>query len=164
MKRISLVLAAVLLAVAQGVAAHGGAKHDDGKAEMDDREKMPWGIAGDAADAVHTVSIGMSDAMHFTPDLIRVHQGETVRFDVRNDGEVMHELVIGTADVLAEHAALMKRFPNMEHSAPYMIHVPPGTRGEIVWTFNRSGEFDFACLIPGHLEAGMVGRIEVATE
>ena len=42
-----------------------------------------------------------------------------------------------------------------------MVHVAAGKSGEIVWTFNRAGEFDFACLIPGHFQAGMVGRIRV---
>jgi plastocyanin len=27
--------------------------------------------------------------------------------------------------------------------------------------FNRPGEFDFACLIAGHYQAGMVGKITV---
>ena len=63
---------------------------------------------------------------------------------------------------LDEHAALMKKFPNMEHDEPYMAHVEPGKKGEIVWTFNRVGEFDFACLLPGHYEAGMRGTINVA--
>ena len=66
-----------------------------------------------------------------------------------------------TKQVLDEHAALMQKFPNMEHDEPYMAHVPPGKTGEIVWTFNRAGEFDFACLIAGHYQAGMVGKIVV---
>ncbi|MFT5933695.1 MAG: putative cupredoxin-like copper-binding protein, partial [Hydrogenophaga sp.] len=56
---------------------------------------------------------------------------------------------------------LMKRFPNMEHEEPYMAHVAPGKTGEIIWTFNQAGDFDFACLLPGHFEAGMVGKILV---
>ena len=62
---------------------------------------------------------------------------------------------------LDEHAALMVKFPGMEHDEPYMAHVAAGQTGEIVWTFNRAGEFDFACLIAGHYQAGMVGKIVV---
>ena len=62
----------------------------------------------------------------------------------------------------AKHADLMVKFPNMEHDEPYMAHVPPGKTGEIVWTFNRAGEFEFACLIAGHYQGGMVGTIMVA--
>jgi uncharacterized cupredoxin-like copper-binding protein len=55
----------------------------------------------------------------------------------------------------------MKKFPKMEHDEPYMAHVQPCKTGEIVWTFNHVGEFDFACLIAGHYDAGMVGKIKV---
>jgi uncharacterized cupredoxin-like copper-binding protein len=103
----------------------------------------------------------MLDTMRFVPDRIEVRLGETVRLVHRNAGKVMHEFVIGTKKELDEHAALMLKFPNMEHDEPYMAHVPPGGRAEIVWTFNRAGEFDFACLIAGHYSAGMVGKIMV---
>jgi uncharacterized cupredoxin-like copper-binding protein len=74
----------------------------------------------------------------------------------------MHEIVIFTSAELAQHAEMMKKFPSMEHDEPYMAHVPPGKRGDIVWTFNRPGDFEFACLIAGHFEAGMRGTIRVA--
>jgi uncharacterized cupredoxin-like copper-binding protein len=73
----------------------------------------------------------------------------------------MHEIVIGTSAELVQHAEMMKKFPTMEHDEPYMAHVPPGQRGDIVWTFNRPGNFEFACLIAGHFEAGMRGTIRV---
>jgi uncharacterized cupredoxin-like copper-binding protein len=73
----------------------------------------------------------------------------------------MHEFVIGHKE-LDEHAALMVKFPDMEHDEPYMAHVPPGETGEIVWPSTSAGEVDFACLIAGHYQAGMVGKITVA--
>ena len=66
-----------------------------------------------------------------------------------------------TKDVLDEHAALIGKCPTMERDEPYMAHVPPGKTGEIVWTFNRAGQFEFACLIAGHYQAGMVGLVTV---
>ena len=99
--------------------------------------------------------------MRFTPDAIEVMQGETVRFVLLNKGRLLHEMVIGTRAALDEHAEAMRKFPGMEHAEAYMAHVPPGKPGEIVWRFNRAGEFDFACLIPGHYEAGMRGSIVV---
>ena len=104
----------------------------------------------------------MTGHMRFEPSAIDVKAGETIRFVHRNVGKVMHEMVIGTRADLEEHAALMRKFPNMEHDEPYMAHVAAGRRGEIVWQFNRTGEFEFACLIPGHFEAGMRGTITVA--
>ena len=73
----------------------------------------------------------------------------------------MHEIVIGTREELAAHAELMKKHPGMQHDEPYMAHVPPGKQGDVVWLFNRAGDFEFACLIAGHFEAGMRGTLRV---
>jgi len=153
-----------LLVLASSLAhGHGGPKHGQAAPATDvTKEQTAWGIAGDAAKVDRSVTIAMSDAMRFSPDSLKVKRGETVRFVLRNDGRMLHELVIGTKAVLEEHAALMRKFPGMEHDEPWMAHVPPGEAGEIVWRFNRAGKFDFACLIPGHYAAGMVGRIVVA--
>lgn len=124
-------------------------------------EQKDWGIAGSARQVRRTITLRMSDAMRFTPDRIEVRQGETVRLRVRNTGQVMHELVIGTPQELASHAETMLKHPGMEHDEPYMTHVAPGKTGEIIWTFNRAGEFEFACLIAGHFQAGMKGTITV---
>jgi uncharacterized cupredoxin-like copper-binding protein len=128
------------------------------------KEQKDWGIAGDANKAKRNIEVRMADNMRFTPERIEVRQGDTVKFRVRNSGKVMHEFVIGTQAENAQHAELMVKFPNMEHDEPYMAHVPPGKTGEIVWTFNRAGQFEFACLIAGHYQAGMVGAITVAAK
>ena len=128
------------------------------------KEQKDWGIAGDAATVTRTIEVHMSDKMRFTPDLIEVREGETIRLTHRNDGKILHEFVLGTKKELDEHAALMLKFPTMEHDEPYMAHVGAGKTGEIVWTFNRAGTFDFACLIPGHYQAGMVGKVRVAAK
>lgn len=160
-KTLPILAIAFALAAANGIAhAHGGAKHAE-RAGPIVKDQKPWGIAGDAAFVRRTVTISMTDAMRFTPDSIQVKQGETIRFVLPNDGRMLHEMVIGTRAALDEHAELMKRFPDMEHDEAYMAHVGSGQQGEIVWHFNRAGEFDFACLIPGHYQAGMKGRIAV---
>ena len=125
------------------------------------KEQKDWGSAGEAKSAKRSIEVGMADNMRFTPARIEVRQGETVKFVVRNTGKVMHEFVIGTKAENGKHAEMMVKFPNMEHDEPYMAHVPPGKTGEIVWTFNRAGEFEFACLIAGHYQGGMVGTISV---
>ena len=128
------------------------------------KEQKDWGIAGDAKGIKRTITLTMTDSMRFTPDVINVKEGETVKIVVKNSGKMLHEMVIGTAKELADHAALMLKFPNMEHSEPYMVHVPPGKTGQMIWTFNRAGNFDFACLMAGHYQAGMVGKINVAAK
>ncbi|MDP3170405.1 MAG: cupredoxin family protein [Polaromonas sp.] len=125
------------------------------------KEQKDWGIAGDAKSVTRTVTLTMDDNMRFTPDKLSFKQGETVRFVVHNKGKLLHELVIGTKKELDDHAAMMLKFPAMEHDEPYMAHVSAGKTGRLIWTFNRPGEFDFACLIAGHYQAGMVGKITV---
>ncbi len=148
-----------MLCASGAVFAHGEKEHANSGPVG--KEQKPWGIGGDATAVKRTIPVGMTDEMRFTPDRIEVKQGETLRFTLKNNGKLMHEFVIGTRKELDEHAALMAKFPHMEHDEPYMAHVAPGKTGQIVWNFNRPGEFDFACLIAGHYQAGMVGKIKV---
>lgn len=159
----SIVIAALAALVGTVAHAHGDA-HPAAKPAALKKEQKPWGIAGDAKAARRTVEIRMLDSMRFEPDRIDVKQGETVRFVVKNAGGLLHELVIGTKEELDAHAALMLKFPEMEHDEPYMVHVAPGKTGRLVWNFNRAGEFDFACLVAGHYQAGMIGKIRVAAK
>jgi uncharacterized cupredoxin-like copper-binding protein len=142
------------------VLAHGDSPHGAPRELV--REQKPWGIAAAPAEARRTIALRMGDDMRFTPAHLNLREGETVRLRISNLGQLLHELVIGTADELAAHAELMKKHPGMEHDEPYMAHVNAGQRGEITWTFNRPGDFAFACLIPGHFEAGMRGTIRVS--
>ncbi len=157
----SLGLAVLLLSATLPAHAHGPQGHGAKANAPVVKEQKPWGIAGDAKNARRTIEVQMTDNMRFTPDVIHVKLGETVRLVAVNQGKVLHEIVIGTPEELAEHAEMMKKFPNMEHDEPYMAHVDAGQRGDIVWQFNRAGSFEFACLIAGHFEAGMKGRIHV---
>lgn len=144
------------------------------------------GKPGKASDATHTVQIEMAD-ISYSLDKIDVKAGETVRFIVVNKGELLHEFNIGTAAGHAEHQKMMammvdhgmltatginKDMAHMDHSAMGMGHmdhqdansilVEPGKTGELVWTFARDMSLEFSCNIPGHYEAGMVGKINVA--
>jgi len=138
--------------------AHG--KKSDKPATLNPEEKT-FGKQGDPKRIDRTIKVDMSDRMRFTPASLSIKQGETIRFIVKNSGKVMHEFVLGNMAELKEHAELMKKFPNMEHDEPYMAHVPPGKTETIVWQFTKAGEFHFGCLLPGHFEAGMVGKVNV---
>jgi len=163
MKIIHALFTASLAATSVAAAANGDADPSRKEGHPVRKEQTDWGIAGEAREARRTIEITMSDTMRFTPERLQVRQGETVRLVVRNSGRVLHELVLGTRRELEEHAALMVKFPKMEHDEPFMVHVGPGKTEQLVWTFNRAGEFDFACLIPGHYQAGMVGKVVVVS-
>lgn len=156
------VLGAVL-SLAVGAAWGHGESHDmktQSKTAQQVEEK-PFGKPGDTKSVTRTITLEMNDRMRFTPAEISVKQGDTVKFVVKNTGMLLHEMVLGTMAELKEHHALMKKFPNMEHDEPSQIHVATGKTGEMVWQFTQAGEFHFACLIPGHFEAGMIGKVKV---
>ena len=155
-------LVAVSLAAATGALAHGDETHaKPRKFDAAKVEPTAFGQQGDPKKVTRTIKVDMADTMRFTPAEVTVKRGETVKFVATNKGQVLHEMVIGTAEDLKQHAEMMKKFPGMEHDEPHMTHVKPGRRGEIVWRFTKPGEFQFACLIPGHFEAGMVGKVTV---
>ena len=149
-KRAPILLAIALAHFASGAGAHG-----------DEHREAAYGKPGDPAKASRTVAIDMSDAMRFTPALITARKGETIRFALSNSGKVRHEMVLGSSRELKEHAAMMRKFPEMEHTDPNRLSVDPGKTGALVWQFTRAGTFEFACLQPGHFEAGMRGKITV---
>lgn len=164
MKNLHVVAFAALAVLgAAGVRAHGDANRPTKTQALDASkvEERAFGREGDPKKVTRTIQIDMSDAMRFTPDDITVKRGQTVRFVARNSGQQMHEMVLGTVDELKAHAELMRKFPNMEHADANMAHVKPGARGDIVWQFTKAGEYQFACLMPAHFEAGMVGRVVV---
>ncbi|MET3493059.1 cupredoxin domain-containing protein [Variovorax boronicumulans] len=157
-------LAAVCLALAAfSTGSHAHEKHGakPKAAATAAPEQKPWGIAGKPGAVRRTIDIAMADDMSFTPSVIEVREGDTIRLRLKNKGKELHELVLGTEAEIANHAALMKKHPEMEHDEPWMVHVPAGKTGDMVWTFNRAGDFDFACLVKDHFELGMAGRIRV---
>lgn len=119
------------------------------------------GQPGESARAARTVEVTMDDTMRFVPAHVRVKAGETVRFSVRNAGRLTHEMVIGSIPDLKAHAARMRDMPDMRHAEANAVTLDPGGRADLVWRFGAPGVVDFACLIPGHLEAGMAGKVTV---
>jgi uncharacterized cupredoxin-like copper-binding protein len=155
-------LIAILASLAAGLAfAHGDATHEKKAARPISTEEKPFGREGDPKKVRRTIRFDMSDRMRFDPDRIEVRVGDTLRLQVKNSGKVMHELVLGTMAELKAHAEVMKKHPGMEHDEPYMAHVAPGRTETIVWQFTKPGEFYYGCLVAGHFEAGMVGKVIV---
>jgi len=135
---------------------HGGG-HGHGSHEINPLIGEP----GKASEVTRTVTVNMSDDMRFTPGILEVNEGETIRIIAKNSGKITHELTLGTPEELKEHAKLMLEMPDMAHDDPNMALVAPNDTGDIVWKFKQSGVVDFACLQPGHFEAGMVGQVIV---
>ena len=99
--------------------------------------------------------------MLYFPDRIEVRKGEQIRFILQNTGELDHEFLLATTEENLKHAEVMKKYPDMEHDDPNGKRLKPKGKSEIVWRFTKAGEFEYGCLIPGHREAGMIGKIIV---
>ena len=154
-------LAAALAGTMGFAAAHDETHAGHGKKGSHAQAETPFGRPADPRQAKRTVRVEMTDQMRFIPGDISVTRGEVVRFVPLNKGQVMHEMVLGTMDELRKHAEMMRKHPGMQHDEPHMVHVAPGKSGELAWQFTKAGEFFYACLIPGHFEAGMIGKVKV---
>jgi uncharacterized cupredoxin-like copper-binding protein len=135
------------------------AAHDPG------RKATAFGVPGDPKRQSRVVKVIMGDAgkekMWFDPGHVEIKRGEQIRFELSNEGRFDHEFVLATREENLKHAEAMRKNPHMEHDEPNAKRLAPGTSAEILWRFSRRGEFDFSCLIPGHLEAGMTGTVVV---
>ena len=151
----ALLLGSAALILVSGLSRPANA-HDD--------ETFSAGEPGDPTKPARTIEVTMRDAdgkMQYIPDRIEVREGEQIRFMIRNSGTIDHEFVLASVEDNNKHAELMKKYPEMEHDDPNAKRVAPGNTAEILWKFSKAGEFEFACLIPGHREAGMRGNTVV---
>lgn len=132
------------------------------------------GERGETAKVNRTITLEM-DEMKYSPKTIEVAPGETIRFEVTNVGRAVHEFNIGTQETWDEHLGEMQTMmregmmtasslnhdkmmaAGMMHDDANSVLLEPGDTGEIIWTFPEGGEIGFACNVPGHREAGMVG-------
>jgi uncharacterized cupredoxin-like copper-binding protein len=153
-KTFSILMLSMLPMAALAGGMHAGGHHDD--------EATAYGEPGKAEEVSRVIEVQAADNMRYTPASISVRRGETIKFMVKNTGKLSHELVLGDARSLKEHADLMRRHPDMEHEDPNAATVAPGGTGSLIWKFTRPGTVEFACLIPGHYEAGMKGGVRVS--
>lgn len=154
----SLALAGALtLASAGAFAAPGAAGHGHA-------DEYAFGREGDPSKPARVVEVTMLEGdgtMLFEPPLVEVERGEQIRFVLANAGALDHEFVIGTVEENRKHAEMMMKFPEMEHDDPNSRRLHAEHHGDLLWQFTEAGDFEFACLIPGHLAAGMRGTIVV---
>lgn len=146
-----------------GSSGMGAMAHDHGATgdHQQGVENASIGKPGLAKNVTRTIKVGMTDDMKFNPSSVQVKQGETIRFQVKNLGKTKHEMVLGTEQDLKEHYKQMMKFPEMEHAEPNMVTLGAGASGEIIWQFTKAGKVQFACLQPGHYDAGMRGSVSV---
>lgn len=160
---VALSLTAMLVAVPALAAGNHAGGHDNSDGH---HATMTVGVPGDASKVSRSINVVMKETdsgdMLFEPAQVKVRNGETIRFVIQNQGELEHEFVLDDHAGVMEHKAAMEKFPEMEHDDPNSLRLEPGNGGEVIWQFTNSGDFEFACLIPGHYDAGMKGTLKVS--
>lgn len=139
------------------------------------------GTESDRSEASRTINVDMFDN-YFEPKSMSFTEGETVRFLVVNKGEFVHEFNIATAEMHAAHQTEMMQMMEqgilesdrinhermghgehgMRHDHANSVLLEPGQSGEVVWTFDSHAKLEFACNVPGHYDAGMMGKIKLS--
>jgi uncharacterized cupredoxin-like copper-binding protein len=151
---LAVIAAALVASPVRADSGHAGHSH----------ETFAAGEPGNPKKPARVVQVTMGEAggkMVYVPARVEVKRGEQVRFVLRNNGELEHEFILGTTAENLQHGEAMKKNPKMDHDHGSGKQLAPGKAGELVWKFTKAGEFEYACLIPGHREAGMVGIVVV---
>lgn len=159
-----LIIAALCLSGMVAVGAPSLSALVSKPAEAHTEHVFAAGEPGDPRKASRTIEIGMAEgpgSMTYSLDSIAVRRGEQIRFVLRNTGDLAHEFLLDSMENNAKHKSEMEQHPEMAHDEVNGKRLEPKTSSEIVWRFTNTGKFEFACLIPGHYEAGMKGIIVV---
>ncbi|WP_108862290.1 plastocyanin/azurin family copper-binding protein [Ruegeria sp. Alg231-54] len=160
MKKIIFTTALLVLIGTSVVASPSGL----GTGNIGESRKTIVGIPGDRRDVDQIVKVSMKETdeggMIFTPSLLNIKKGETIKFEVMNYGEVDHEFILDTPELNSIHKEIMAARTET-HRTPNSVTLSPGEQGEVIWNFTNSGDFEYACLIPGHYDSGMFGSITV---
>lgn len=134
-KTISILILGVLPGVVLASSDHAGGHDMSSKqtmGQMDhsshnmsgmshDSHEAAAGRPGDPDKVSRVILVTMDDSMRFTPSQLKFKAGETVRFAVRNNGDIRHEMVIGSVAELQEHAQMMRGNPSMQHTESNMV-------------------------------------------
>ena len=154
--RIAAMLLPILFSAGPAFAGPGDAGHG--------HTSFSAGEPGNPKKPFRVVEVTMHEGngkMGYTPPNLSVKRGEQIKFVITNSGELKHEFILANEKDNLKHAEVMKKYPEMEHDDPNAKNLEPKAKSEILWRFSKRGTFEYACLIPGHREAGMTGKITV---
>lgn len=163
-KNVVALVAAGSLSLMTGIAVAGGG-HGGGHGASHHGD-FAFGAPADASQADRTIKVEAKDSMSYSPSIVKVEAGETVRFVVKNVGSVQHSFTLATASGQQSHEQGMQGM-NMERMASHMKNEPngmvlqPGETKTLTWRFSGAETVQFACHVPGHYAAGMKGQISI---
>ena len=139
------------------------------------------GAKGNAENVDRVIKVTMYDN-YYQPNSFKVNKNETIKFEVENKGELVHEFNIATKEMhlkhqpemmmMVEHEILLadkidkkkmmemsKKNSAMAHSHSNSVLLSPGEKAELIWKFNNTVDIEAACNVPGHYDVGMIAKI-----
>ncbi len=96
---------------------------------------------------------------------IEVVKGERIRFNITNDGEILHEFMVMEMAAMQAVAYRVNRadWSLLEHEALYeKALVLPDGQFSFVMEVQEDGAWMFMCMLPYHMEMGMMGQMATA--
>ncbi|HZA01135.1 MAG TPA: plastocyanin/azurin family copper-binding protein [Hyphomicrobiaceae bacterium] len=155
---------AVILAAMAATAIYSGVQSVGPRAKRHTYTAFAAGEPGDPKKPARVVEIAMRQGdgkMMFVPAAVEVSKGEQIAFVLKNEGELDHDFILDSFEGNAKHKIEMEKNPEMEHDSPNIERITPKKSAKIYWRFTSAGAFEFACLHPGHYDAGMKGVVHV---
>ena len=140
------------------------------------------GAKGNEENVDRVIKVTMYDN-YYQPNSFKVNKNETIKFEVENKGELVHEFNIATKEMhlkhqpemmmMVEHEILLtnkidkkkmmemsKKNPAMAHSHSNSVLLSPGEKAELIWKFSNTVDIEAACNVPGHYDVGMIAKID----
>ncbi len=141
------------------------------------------GEPGHLNEVDRTIEIKMFDN-YYEPNQIDIKKGETVKFVVKNMGELVHEFNIATKEMHIKHQPEMLKMVGMEillgdridmkkmkevaktdksmaHSHSNSVLLEPNKSEDLIWKFSKNAKLEVACNVPGHYQAGMIAKVNI---
>ena len=146
-------------------------------------KNMMIGSLGKIDEINRTIKVIMYDN-YYEPSSFKIKSGETIKFEVVNAGELVHEFNIANAMLHKKHQPEMEKMveneilladsidkdkmkkmakmdKSMGHSHSNSVLLEPNETGNIVWKFENATNIEIACNVPGHYQIGMIAKVDI---
>ncbi len=146
-------------------------------------KNMKIGSKGKMEDVTRTIQVKMYDN-YYEPNSFNIKKGETIKFEVINVGELVHEFNIANAMMHIKHQPEMERMveneillgdkidkdkmqkmaamdKSMGHSHSNSVLLAPKEKGILIWKFENAVNIEVACNVPGRYQAGMIAAVNL---
>ena len=146
-------------------------------------KNMKIGSKGSVNEVSRVIKVVMYDN-YYEPSLFQINAGETIKFEVENAGELVHEFNIANKMMHIKHQPEMEKMveneilfadsidkdkmkkmakmdKSMGHSHSNSVLLEPKQKGDIIWKFDNAVNIEVACNVPGHYQAGMIAKVNI---